>query len=287
MEGNIDLATQDAEAAIALTASSQDLLRRDALLTAAKTLYNRHENQRALELTEEARRITWQQDDTIMYPELLDMLGLLYNRLGDLEKSEQTFRMVLDPALGAAPYRLARTWGRLGEISLLLGDIASAIDRFQTGLQFAREAQDNWALAQILVHLGESLLKVDRLDAAAEAFTEAMQIRLIAGERLGIGACLQGLARVHLAHGDLKGAIRVFQQGIQHCRDIPDHRLLFRLLTSCACALDQNGDRETAEQYANEVMAILREGRGGVTKQDMTELSREIAHLRSFVARAH
>ncbi|HKT23336.1 MAG TPA: tetratricopeptide repeat protein [Terriglobales bacterium] len=96
-----------------------------------------------------------------------------------------------------------------GDISSEQGNITAARELYQRALSLFREAADRWGCARSLTDLG--VIYSDRGDysSALQAYAEALQIFVDLGHRRGLARTLEGYARLALAQGQPKRALKL------------------------------------------------------------------------------
>jgi hypothetical protein len=89
----------------------------------------------------------------------------------------------------------------LGELAMTQGEHAQAHKLFEEGAVRLREAGQKAFLAMPIRRLGQLALHAGDSDTAAALCQESLALNLEVGDRLGIAACLAGLAAVDRVRG--------------------------------------------------------------------------------------
>ncbi|MBV9327107.1 MAG: AAA family ATPase [Chloroflexi bacterium] len=143
--------------------------------------------------------------------------GLEANELGEVDRLRQ---VIADIQTIAHAWSNAELQNAATHLEALLasaeGRAEAAQALLETELAFERPMANQQAIVRTLIDLGHVRLDRGRLDAAIEAFTEAIQLAQVSGERIRLIRALEGFARC-LAAGNADAAVRLagFAAGVR------------------------------------------------------------------------
>ena len=143
----------------------------------------------------------------------------------------------------------------LGILHSLVGELDTGIGYFEAALRLAEETGTDSIKAVMLMHLAEVKLFRGRPDAAAAHLEEAAEL-----ERAGAGFDRSGdmtgaTARVRLASGQAREALRLAQQVVETRTDAADHRIRMHALVTVAGAYEAIGEPAAAVSSYNRLLA--------------------------------
>ncbi len=137
----------------------------------------------------------------------LGNIGWLCGLLGDFQKAR---------ACSAESLQIARELGdyenetfsliNLSSYAGAMGEYDSAIDYAEQGRDLARRSKDRNAEAWALTYLGHALFDSGQLEAARQAYQQALELRYELDQPALATEPAAGLARISLLEGDLAGA---------------------------------------------------------------------------------
>lgn len=208
---------------------------------------------RAVQLAEKAEA-PW-----IQARALLD-LGIISLRLGEAEKG----RGFIEQAM-AIYQRMGHREGIseahrvLGLFFLTRGEFEGALKHFEQSLEIKREIGDRVGTLMVLIHRGETLLRMGRKDEAQAVFEEAstLNAELRLRNRVYTQFCF-GMAHFFLALKDPEKAYQYLEELVEREEElgIKTRGILHRLLGQQAAL---HGDQENAEYHFERSMELLKD----------------------------
>jgi predicted ATPase/Tfp pilus assembly protein PilF len=141
----------------------------------------------------------------------------------------------------------------------LLGDVASAQARFDTGLAVAQAAADRQCEARLLLAAASQQHAQGRLQHALAQLTRALDLARELGDRSLQCTVLNGLGRLadHQAH--LDEARGYYEQALTLARALGDHRLEGGLLGNLGGLHHDHGRLDEARRHYEMALALTRE----------------------------
>jgi tetratricopeptide (TPR) repeat protein len=128
----------------------------------------------------------------------------------------------------------------------------------------SKDREDRLRASRLSLTYGAALQRIGQLDAAEQAYQEALTIRRELTDRKGEGAVLAALGQVARARGQLEAAEGYYQQALAIDREEQDRRGEGVDLYSLALIAEAHGDLERAEALQRESLGIAREVQDGV-----------------------
>jgi CHAT domain-containing protein len=262
--------------------SPSDTRNRQLAITDMATLFQRlGRDDRALELYEQLRNspLAVRANEQAR---LLANLGVLYRHLGDPVKALQTYRQAQD--LYAREQHAQGQIGVLRNIGIVLaldlGDLSGAIQAFSRALKLAEETNDTLLATHAHLYRGESLLRLNQLDAAGQDFEAALATSKERGTSeeewkslYGLGRVAQRAGKDDLARDYLRKAVAVIESvrsGLQLStlreeflgdkRDVYDALIELLLQKSDAPELFHLMERSRARAFQDRLQEATRKG---------------------------
>ncbi len=158
--------------------------------------------------SEQALSIARQIDDRSAEAEAINHLGHVAGYLGDFTTAQRYFGQYLALAREIGSKDQERmALGNLGWVATDWKNYPAAQNYYEQSLVIAQASGDIEGGGYLLLGLGDALAGLNKWDAAAEAYLEAMKVFEEFGAEWGIAGSRSGLARVALAQGDVDEAV--------------------------------------------------------------------------------
>src|SRR5690606_8602489 len=142
-------------------------------------------------------------------------LGWFRSALGRFDEAVAAAQQALAVAEGSDPRTELLCWQVLGTVAARRGDDEDALRWLSRGLAIAEDTGDAWSISLLSGNLGLAELKAGRHDEAERHFEQSLEHNRALGNAAGIVNDLDYLGRLSLARGDLEGAARRFEQGLE------------------------------------------------------------------------
>ncbi|KAB8165735.1 tetratricopeptide repeat protein [Streptomyces sp. 3MP-14] len=192
---------------------------------------------------------------------LVNSLGILYAKSGELAGASEQFRRVLELNGPEGPWPLRRS------ALVNLSNCLSALGRWEEALGCLEEAlavceahDDRPHGANILLGMAENLQALGRVDAARDLALRALAQARETGFR-GVESDVLGLlGTLCRAAGDLAAAISHQEAGLALCRELGDSQSLARRLNELADSRVAAGEPGEALRLHEEALAVATEG---------------------------
>ncbi|MBZ5556043.1 MAG: CHAT domain-containing protein [Acidobacteriia bacterium] len=144
--------------------------------------------------------------------------------------------------------REARVLDRLGDLSRKIGEVGAAEQYFQQALPLAREARDPVNIADILNNSGLLMLTLGRFDEAIAQLQSAIPLAQEVNSANVEGALTNNLAEAYYRLGAYDKSIDTYQRGLEVVARLKLPRRTARTLDMMAAPLFASGDRAKAEE---------------------------------------
>src|SRR4051812_31195428 len=136
-----------------------------------------------------------------------NILAIVYEQRGELDKSERLFLDARSHAIRAGETRLAALAAQnLGVIAAIRGDHEKTLHHYRTSLVEFRSLGDATQVLSALNNMGMLCIDLERWDDAARSFEEAVQIADALGDRPGRILLEVNRASLEIARGDYAAA---------------------------------------------------------------------------------
>ncbi|GIF23614.1 DNA-binding SARP family transcriptional activator/tetratricopeptide (TPR) repeat protein [Actinoplanes tereljensis] len=136
----------------------------------------RDDVERALHHSELALACSEQAGDTAELATALNAVGWCHGRLGDHARALTYCRRALALIDPADHRSLGETWDSIGYAHHHLGEYDRAADAYRTAVAMARRAEDRFAEATLLTHLGDTCVAAGDRKAAGAAWRPAIEL---------------------------------------------------------------------------------------------------------------
>jgi non-specific serine/threonine protein kinase len=138
----------------------------------------------------------------------LTMLGIVAANEGDLHAAAPFFREARQVAEEVGDVeRVASSLNNMAMIESSLGQHAEAMAHAERALTKAELVGDRWLRAQMLDTSGRIQLRLRNFDDAIRRYAEAIRISAEFQDTVNIADCIEGMALIADAHGDLPRAL--------------------------------------------------------------------------------
>lgn len=193
---------------------------------------------------------------------VLNTLGLVHASRGEYSVGlAHLDRAIAVAERGPARAALPTLLGSAGAIRGSLGDVERAVELSARALAALEETGPPAKLAGARVNLATALIRVGRVDEAAEQLERGRSGAAAAGDRAVEAIAALSLVRVHELRGDTELARRVCEEVVAICRELDDSVELARVLVRQAGFAFADGDPATAQGLLDEALPLAREAR--------------------------
>jgi tetratricopeptide (TPR) repeat protein len=143
--------------------------------------------------------------DTMGY--VLDQLGIVAARLGDLDAAESAYREAQDLRQAAGDeVGSSQSLINLARVARDSGRAEEAVDLLEAAIQILDSRDESRVLANALAAMGDAIAASDP-DRAADLLARSLSINDRLGIADGVSVASNGLARLALSNGDTSGAL--------------------------------------------------------------------------------
>jgi DNA-binding SARP family transcriptional activator/predicted ATPase len=172
---------------------------------------------RALEHSEEVLRLSRELGSPLFRISVLDYAARAFSECGDYQRAHSRFEQILAGSRQIG----VRSWEGhalldLAYVAHALGESEQALSRIQQALALARETGDRRLTADAMSHLGHHLEALGQYKEAGAAYEQSVALRREMGLVNAVLEPQAGLARVHLAGGDLVQALDLVEGILSH-----------------------------------------------------------------------
>ncbi len=145
--------------------------------------------------------------NSVLYPNVLNNLGLSHRLRGEIEKSGEYFHKAIENAKNLHfDYVLSICYNNLAETLCLMGDYQNALQYFNYGLEIAEKNQDLKNIALVNTSYANYLIQTGQLEQAYSSIIKAIQIYDKINDPLGEILSLIALANYWMVKGHLQKA---------------------------------------------------------------------------------
>ncbi|MBK8905585.1 MAG: tetratricopeptide repeat protein [Anaerolineaceae bacterium] len=222
---------------------------------------NKRDYVRARAYYDQSLAIVRQISDRLVEGNVVHNLGNVYSREGNYADArvhnEQALAIARQVGVRSIEGHLL---AELGEIARHEGDYAVALDYYQQALVIQRELGNKVGQGYGLTYLGHALTDLGELEAADTAFEAAMTLRSEMGQPGLRMDTLAGLARVALAHGDLKKAFERVNEIVAWLEKYGTDGMEYPLQVQLTCYRVLNASAATDSTQEIRAIEILSQG---------------------------
>jgi tetratricopeptide (TPR) repeat protein len=221
---------------------------------------NLGDNQRAIDLFEQALAIARDLGDRKGEGVWLGSLANVYGDLGDTRRAIDLFEQALAIArdLGDRVGE-AKRLGNLGATYASLGETRRAIDFTEQALAIARDLGDRGSEGAWLGNLGATYASLGETRRAIDLTEQALAIARDLGERGSEGAWLGNLGSGYATLGDTRRAIDLTEQALAIARDLGDRGSEAEQLTGLGDQYVDRGAWNQAIRHYSEAIRVADE----------------------------
>jgi CHAT domain-containing protein/Tfp pilus assembly protein PilF len=147
----------------------------------------------------------------------------------------------------------------LGMVYNNLGEYRRALDYYQQALEIQREIGDKGGVGNNLMNLGVVYDNLGEYRKALDYYQQALAIFRQIGDKHREGAGLNNLGVVYMNLGEYRRALDYYQQALKIQREIGDKQGVSNNLTNLGVVYDSLGQYRKALDYYQQALAIARE----------------------------
>lgn len=218
------------------------------------------ENQRALELYNQALKAATDAQDWDLKSTSLNNIALVYSRLGEPRKALQFLNQALEVGLlTKSRERQATTLNNLGAIYSDLDDNQAALKKYNEALDIAKEFDNKDAQAATLNNIGSLYLFLGQNEHALDLFNQALSIYQKIGNKAGEMSSLSGIGIYYSNIGERGKAFEYFSRLLSLARTIGDKSREAATLRSIAYDYTELGENQEALNNHLQSLALSRE----------------------------
>ncbi len=257
--GQYDNSHENIEKGLELARNSHEKLQECKLLN---TLGMNYIEQRSLDKAthcfEQSLELARQVGELRIQARPLSNLGLAANQRGEYQKAQQYFEQAL-----ALAHQIGTRTGEglmhanLGFLAGNLGDYTRARKHTETALRITRETGDQYAEAYCLINLSSYIGGIGEYETAIRHAREALKLTNQAGEQTGAAWALTYLGHSLFASGSYAEAGESYHSASQIRQSLNQPVLATEPLAGQARVALAQGETSLAQQYVNEILAIL------------------------------
>ena len=204
--------------------------------------------------------------DDLLERQVLIQLGDLYRRAGNYVEAGHTLERLLELARAADDLRGEETaLAQLGSLHFRQNSHLEALKYYRLAMEVSqaitsRKSKIRTSPQRHLGGIGEIYYELGDLEAAEQAFREALNLSVVAKDEKIQGSVLISLGGLYAEHGKFSEALPMYQQALALGEKLSDLTNQLGALRSLSALHRQTGDQQQALLYAQRALKIL-EGR--------------------------
>ncbi len=233
--------------------------RRGALLLAWEGLFafRLADYPRAQALLETARALLETDPTPDLEAFVLNHLGGVADRMGRREEARGWFESSIQRARAAGDdWAVARALNNLGFLHYLAGDLTAAQDALGQALALRRILDDRPGAAKTLLNLAMVWQALQRYEQAYAAEQESLAIFRELGNRLGAAICLNNLGFLAFRQGQYIQARQLYEEALRLRRELGDDWGIVVALDNLGAVACELGEYPTAYAHYAEALAL-------------------------------
>jgi tetratricopeptide (TPR) repeat protein len=254
----------------------------------AATLRKRGEYQAALAILDEAfaTEELKGEDQTMLWSEQ----GRTLELAGHLREAADVQRAGLGAAGDRRPTGVGQLLFQLARVETVQGEFEEGLDHALQAEAIFREHSDLRGLASTMRVLGDTYRFLGRLDEAAAALQQGLELAERAGNVEEIGGCLMNLGIVEATRGANDAALVCFRRAVHELEQIGHASGRATAYSNLAYMLALNGEYEEALAYCDRALELARSiGHSGtiaLTYDTMATIALAQGDLEEAIAKA-
>lgn len=239
------------------------------LSTYAQFRKNRGELGDARELLLKARDYYHRTGNDDYEARALNILGIVYRDLGDLDQAQRSFEEGLRLVAGRHPPGEVRFLNSLGWTLYLRNDLERALAFCEQALVLAREKDIPQGIEQALGQIGVIYVALGRSEEGLRLLEEELALRRENGDREGVARSLLEIGQAQQALSSLDPAAVSFDEALTLGRQVGNTGLEATCLYRWALLDRQRGDLRQALARVEQALAIIESVRSQVTSEKL------------------
>ena len=213
---------------------------------------------------------------------ILDGLGGAYADLGENQRAIQIYEqaLLIDRELGDREGE-GSVLGNLGRVYADLDESQRAIQFYEQQLIIVREFGDRQGEGNALGNLGIAYKQLGENERAIAFHEQHLTIARELGDRIGESYALGNLGVVYTALGKVQRAVQFLEQFLAITHELGDRRGESTALWNMSLALDHLGQRDQAIQYAEQSLIIreqIEDPRAAKVREQLAAWREESGH---------
>jgi CHAT domain-containing protein/Tfp pilus assembly protein PilF/uncharacterized protein YoaH (UPF0181 family) len=188
----------------------------------------------------------------------LNILGLVYDYLGDRRRALDYFEQAL-PARRAAGDSAGtlQTLNNIGVAYSVFDQREKALEYFKQALPLSREVGDSLIEAFLHDNVGHVYLSLGQLHKAVESFQSALALNRVTGNQRKLANTLSSLGGAYASLGEDEKALEYYQQAVAIWGRLGIRRDEVSTLTGIASVYLGRGDGAKAAETFNQMLPLL------------------------------
>ena len=154
---------------------------------------------------------------------------------------------------------LADAYNNIGYLSIIQGNIPTALESFEKCIKIDEEINDKNGIATTLNNLATIYDSQGNIPKALEYYSRCLKLMEEIGDKKGISVSLHNIGLIYKNQGDLKKAFSYYTRSLKIREDIDDKIGIANSLNKLGNIYDCKGNKDKALTYYNNSVKLMEE----------------------------
>ncbi len=219
----------------------------------------RYANRKAIEYYEEALKIL-PQENALFRIEILHNLGSLYNLIGKIEPSIQSFKQMAQLAIIIIHYnKVGAAYNKIGRICRDQGEYEKSERYLQQAYDYFNMGRDRKGIASTQDDMGRLYWQKGQFDKALQRYMTSLEIRKKLNETISIALSLNNIGLLYYSQGFVKEAEEYLLEAYKLRKENKDRKGEMASLNNMATLTYNKGDDSQAKVLWMKSLTIAEE----------------------------